>query len=143
MYIHYGSTEFDENKWQDIENEFVKPIGGLWASPIDAEYGWRDWTLDNNYKCCNEYFKFEIKPEANVYKIHNINDLLKLPQNKKSERHIWEPSPPYYIDFEKCKDIGIDAIELCSLNNGLYWALYGWDCESIIILNKEIIDTNI
>ena len=35
-YIHYGCTSFDKLKFQEIK-------GGLWASPIDAEYGWKDW----------------------------------------------------------------------------------------------------
>jgi hypothetical protein len=40
-YIHYGSTAFIEESWEPIHNEnWIKPHGGLWASAIDAPYGW-------------------------------------------------------------------------------------------------------
>lgn len=49
-------------------------------------------------------------------------------------------------DFEKAYYLGIDAIELHLSEdespdgmNGLYWLLYGWDCDSILILNPKIV----
>ena len=53
----------------------------------------------------------------------------------------------YYIDFEKCFDQGIDAIELKVFSywdnadqSILYWKLYGWDCDCILILNPDCIE---
>lgn len=51
------------------------------------------------------------------------------------------------ISFEKCLRAGIDAIELCwygdeyqSVANGdLYFELYGWDCDSIVVLNPNAV----
>lgn len=53
----------------------------------------------------------------------------------------------YCIDFEKCLRLGIDAIELCwygdeykdLVNGDLYFELYGWDCDSMVVLNPEAI----
>ena len=46
-YIHYGSDKFDINKFLPIINQdydWTKPKqGGIWASPIDAEFGWEQW----------------------------------------------------------------------------------------------------
>lgn len=51
-----------------------------------------------------------------------------------------------FPDFEKIKDMGIDAIQYNLSNDttkdyfqGLYYSLYGWDCDSILILNKDCI----
>lgn len=49
QYIHYGSDHFSMEKFKEIQNKLNdhswqnKPNYGLWASPVDAEYGWADW----------------------------------------------------------------------------------------------------
>ena len=49
-YIHYGSNKFDINIFKKIKNrpKFVKPEGGLWASRVETEHGWKDWCITNN-----------------------------------------------------------------------------------------------
>ena len=50
-------------------------------------------------------------------------------------------------DFEKCIDQGIDAVELCIYGDEydcddyfeLHNSLYGWDCDSIVILNPNAV----
>lgn len=44
-YIHYGHKHFEVNEFEPIRNRelFPKPFGGFWASPVNAEYGWKDW----------------------------------------------------------------------------------------------------
>ena len=45
-----------------------------------------------------------------------------------------------FPDFEKLVSDGVDAIEFfISDDNKLYWDLYGWDCDSILIMNPNII----
>ena len=43
-YIHYGHNKFDIDRFMPIQNKmfYNKPYGGLWASRIDARYGWKD-----------------------------------------------------------------------------------------------------
>ena len=42
------------------------------------------------------------------------------------------------LDFEKLsKDY--DAIEVIDIGK-FYWALYGWDCNSILIMNPDIVE---
>lgn len=53
----------------------------------------------------------------------------------------------YLIDFEKCVRLGIDAIELCwygdefadIASGNLHFELYGWDCDSIVVLNPDAV----
>jgi hypothetical protein len=53
--IHYGSTNYNHEKVGAIVNEnWVKPKGGLWASPIDSKWGWKDWCESEKFRECNE-----------------------------------------------------------------------------------------
>lgn len=47
-YISYGLGKFDVDKFDEIQNvEYRnKPKGGLWASPVSAKRGWKDWCWD-------------------------------------------------------------------------------------------------
>lgn len=137
-YIHYGNTEFRQDLFRKIENYYTKPKGGFWASPINAELGWKEWNDETHLRECTKdsSFTFSLKPNAKVVQLHNKGDLYKLPILKDASYE----TDMVYIDFEKSVEQGIDAIELCTLCFGLYWALYGWDCESILILNKDIIE---
>ena len=155
IYIHYGNSKFNKNKFVSVKNtiDFSKPEqGGLWASRINASWGFKKWYYEevSRFKLkdyFNTFFKFKLNENSNVAYLHIHEDLFKLPKNEKA---IIRSS--YVIDFEKCLQKGIDAIELCwygseyedndkdySINTSLYNLLYGWDCDSILILNPDII----
>lgn len=52
-----------------------------------------------------------------------------------------------HIDFEALmKDY--DAVEVhlsedstCGYDDGLYWKMYAWDCDSILIMNPDVVIT--
>lgn len=138
IYIHYGAKHFDKNLFQDIKNiPFVKPEGGLWASRINANYGWKEWTEDNEYMT-DRYregncFRFKLKNNARVLILKTKEDLKNLPKNKIPTF----PTLYEWLDFEELKK-RYDAIEV--VIEKLYWELYGWDCDSILILNKDVIE---
>jgi len=145
-YIHYGCTEFDKRLFNPVRNErFVKPYGGFWASPVGSEQDWKSWCIDtNNMSWLNGgSFKFTLTDSAKVYHIYSVMDLYALPNDP---RAIVKSS--YCIDFEACIRSGIDAIQLHLSDeedkpelfmDGLYWRLYGWDVDSILIFNPDII----
>lgn len=138
-YIHYGHKKFQINRFVPIRNEELrnKPFGGLWASRTDAKYGWKEWNEDKQFRECEEEnsFKFTLSTNANVLEIHSHKDLSKVPQVKKS---IFNGS--FLPDFEKLLSDGVDAIELfISDDRELYWSLYGWDCDSILIMNPDVV----
>lgn len=143
-YIHYGSRKFIKSAFIPIHNErcFTKPFGGLWASPIGAKYGWKDWCIANHFRDCreNNAFRFTLSKEANVIHIYSAKDLEQLPMQ--AERGTLSVRP----DYEQILKNGVDAVELHlseepphEWHKGLYYLLYGWDCDSIVILNPDII----
>ena len=45
-----------------------------------------------------------------------------------------------YLDFVRLRDeFGVDAVEIEDIN-AMYWSMYGWDCDSIVVLNPDIIE---
>ena len=150
-YIHYGHKEFDKNKFNKVTNESccVKPTGGLWASPVDAKFGWRDWRDEENFRDCNEdnSFKFTLTENSKVLHLRSVKDLATIPEQE--EKTMYKLASSFYIDFEKLIEMGYDAVELhlsddlndydYELEHSLYWKLYGWNCDSIVILNPDIV----
>ena len=147
----YGLGDFDRVFFRKAENNKDrwprnKPSGGLWATPVDAEFGWLDWNKSETFMAYDDddYFEFELKPDAKVYVIKSREDVARLPQqwdNKEMVKlfgDIRMYGSEFYPDFEK---IGkkYDAIEY-HLNDETYWALYGWDCDSILVLNPDAIE---
>lgn len=148
-YIHYGSSNFDINRFEEIKNImfFNKPIGGLWASSVDANFGWKDWCQTNNFNRWrvensfkgsykDQFFKFTLSDEADIYTIDSPQDVYDLPLIT-SPINIGKIKCP---DFEKIKEIGIDAIQFNLSNDSeLKYVLNSWDCDCTLILNKNII----
>lgn len=145
-YIHYGNTAFIPERFMPIRNiaMFSKPNGGFLASRVNAEYGWKDWCNDNDFRECEESnsFKFMLAENANILVINNVYDLEPFPKLKHPagiQDTLWYN----FIDFEHLYSDGIDAIEVnISADSDLYMALYGWDCDSILIMNPDIIVVN-
>lgn len=141
IFIHYGHNKFSDYLWEEVQNvKFCKPYGGLWASDINAKFGWKDWNKEEQYMKCDENnsFKFKLKSKSKIYSVNSLEDLNKLPLDTTISQEIHKIS--YCLDFEKIKQT-YDAIEVnISNDNRLYWRLYGWDCDSILILNKKCIE---
>ena len=138
-YIHFGHERFDREKFQEIKNElyFCKPKGGLWASPVDAPFGWKDWCEAEEYQKCDEAnsFTFTLNEKANVYLIRSVDEVRAMPSVECELESMFLP------DFEKMLADGWDAIEFhLREDRELYWVLYGWDCDSILVMNPDVVE---
>lgn len=143
-YIHYGSNKFDINKFDEIKNDFpFKPKGGLWASRYSSYNGWLDFCLLKRYETeeLKKSFIFSLDKSARILTIDSIRKLDKIIDNYSFVCDLGF----LRLDFEKIsKDY--DAVEvLISKESKLYDRMYGWDCDSIVILNPKVIieDRNI
>jgi len=135
--IHYGSLCYDPKKFKPISNvtfrnvKFrTKPEGGFWTSPVNSKYGWSDWCKDESYSDLTE--SFEVDFNGTVFTVNSISDMKKLPWKKDKDMP--------YISFE---DMTCDAIHLTvqGERETRYSepSLYGWDCESVLVMNPECI----
>ena len=126
--ITYGKNQFDINKFEPIKNDFIKPFGGLWSSPINSNYGWFDWCKENDFGDLSCSFRFDFI--GNVFIIDNVNHLKKL-------SWISFMCP----DFEKLIKLKYDAIYLTEKGEKETRfsdpSFYGWDCESVLIMNPS------
>ena len=144
--VHYGHKKYYPNKLKPIINiNWVKPHGRLWCSPIDSEWGWKDWCVSEKFRDCDNKNSFNLKfyDWAKIIIIDSYKDLEKLPLidcsfNKHFKKH--------YPDFELLSK-NYDGIWLTEngqnethfssfkFNSGL--DLYGWDCETVFIMNPK------
>lgn len=127
----------DKDKFKEIKNrtELTKPFGGFWGSRLDTTNGWKNWCEDTEFETnLNEFFIFTLSDKAKVLIINDCNQLNDLPKRDGFTSRIWSN-----IDFEKLSK-KYDAIEvLISQDSQLYFQLYGWDCDSILVMNPDIV----
>jgi len=139
--ITYGNgNKFDIAKFKPIRNKnFVKPHGGLWASPINSKHGWHDWCKNEEYDGIgNSFFIYWFI--GNILVIDNLKHAKEMPWRSCTILQEWP-------DFEKIANLGVDAIHLTEkgeietrFSNP---SLYGWDCECVLIINPNgIIEKN-
>lgn len=147
-----GNT-FEVEKFKPIENTpyFCKPHGGLWSSPENSEWGWKQWVesempewMEKRYG--KSKFKFHLKPGSKIYQIDSVVDLLRVP-HKITTYGIYRSCCGDLIDFEEMAK-EYDGILLTEKGQAeTRWSdqyygmsLYGWDCESLLILRPDCIE---
>lgn len=103
-FVVYGKKKFNPEKFRKIKNRkgWCKPKAGLWASPIDSKWGWRDFiisVMESWKKDLQTYFKFKLSSTAKIYIIDTLEDLYQVPFKR-----ILKLQPAlsdYLIDFER------------------------------------------
>jgi hypothetical protein len=136
--IHYGASQYNPELFDPISDRVYrnKPCGGLWTSPIDSEYGWKDWSGANDYGDLSEHFV--VKFSGSMIIIDSYKDMLEMPWVNHSGRDFisFQAYCPGYFEY--------DAIHLTAKGEeetrfSHPKDLYGWDCETVLILNPESI----
>jgi len=117
--IHYGHTCFDPTLWTEPYQRLgnPKPYGGLWTSPKNSKYGWKYWCEQEDFYINKLQEFFELTIEGNIL------------TGDKNTGH---------INLDRLKYLKVDAIYLpeSQIWNKAFW---GWDCETVLILNKDCI----
>lgn len=133
---HYGNTHYNRDLIKPIcDVPFRnKPKGGLWTSPVDSEYGWCDWSKDNEYGDLSSHFDLDF--EGTVFEIDSVEDMNDLPWIEQGNMH--------FVSFEPLVFMGYDAIHLTAKGEQetrlIYPKdLYGWDCETVLVMNRNAI----
>jgi len=118
---------------------FIKPHGGLWCSPLDSAYGWIDWCRDESYGDIDHEQRVILEVDiSNFVVIDSVEDM--------ETKLIWRQVHGLFeaIDFEAMVEQGIDGIYLTEKGQiDTRWShprsLYGWDCETVLIMNERCI----
>lgn len=121
-----------------------KPDGGLWASPVDSEWGWRDWCEAENFPCNTQVWtKFKFKESARIMEILDLGLLhhyiRKYPAKVDILGHVcfdWDSIIKDY-DAVYLSDNGNRECHLPMIPGP---DLNAWDCESVMVLNLDIIE---
>lgn len=143
-YIHFGHKKYDPDKFEAVvDTGWIKPYGGLWVSKYKAsKFPW--WVLcsQNNYVRCEleNSFKIKLKPEARIFVINSCEDIENLPQHKNNLYKKFFIEEQVLVDWRTLmKDY--DAVEFNLSNDwAMYRKLYGWDCDCVFIMNKDVIE---
>ena len=138
LITYNNGTAFYPARFNRIKNSpGNKPLGGLWSSPVNCSFGWVDWCVQEEYgnlrrrdPCDSFVFRYA----GEVLKIDTLADMEALPWIE--DRGLWS------IDFERLCRQQFGAIYLTeqgqnktSLSHPIN--LYGWDCETVLILNPQ------
>lgn len=144
IYEHLGHTKFIKENFMPIVNResWNKPEGGLWASPVNSVNGWRQWIDVNEFhldKYALDSFTFKLKDFSKILIIDNASkitdDMLTGEDNDFIRTlHI------KILDFEKLSENYDAILILISEDNKLYWDLYGWDCDTLLVLNPDAVE---
>jgi hypothetical protein len=140
--IHYGSDEFRKELFRDVRNSYwVKPEGGLWTSPVNSQWGWKDWCDAEQFRECDKQNSFivHLKPGTKVVVIDGKKDFEKLLETHGLDMPFMKRQGP---DFEKLFGDGYQAIWLTEKGQQetrftFPSSLYGWDVETVLILDKN------
>lgn len=157
-FVSYGLGEYNLEKFNEIKNRKfnIKPEGGMWTSPKKSLYGWIDFCKREDFRLPDGFingFEFQLKPKSKVYIIDSFIDLIKVPYKLIDPFYNNIQFGQNFIDYEEMAK-EYDAIwltvngqwetRLPEINglmdfDGRSINLYGWDCESLLILNKDCI----
>ena len=157
VYVHYGCSakDFHPDKFKRIKNIpfSAKPAGGFWASPAGGRgshpFGWEDFCRRDGYRPragLDHKFFFCLDAGAWIFRIEGRKDFDLLPKIRDGNGAFTREAE--FVDFGECFRRGVDAI-IYSYSALHSWGkdmedemdrnMLGWDCDSILILNPDII----
>ncbi len=158
-YIKKTNKPFNRDKIMTIigiPNPMNKPNSALWGSPIDAEFGWKEWCFLNGFKRDYNWknpIKWKLRPYSKVLKI-DFEDIIN-EQTSILRKYIADNKnifgmdfdfPQIMFDFELMLKDGISAVQLMNSSIGHFYgndleiAFNTWDCESIVVLDETKIE---
>lgn len=146
-----GKTCLSRDRFVEIKNNHIKPIGGLWSSTYtpNEEYhsSWAEWCYFEQFfkHQLNRGVIFEFKKTARIFTVDSYIDLC----NLKTLAGKYDPTGGMLhfsvgLNYEEAKN-HFDVIHLTERGQmetrfSMPDSLYGWDCECCLILDYDCID---
>ena len=106
--IHYGNNKFDEDLFLPIKNKrWEKPDGGLWTSPKNSKWGWKDWWISSEFRLTRRSMSKSAWPGKKAVSCRPLPGLLSIlfpPRRKTPWRYPWIIRQPGVVeDFPRTK----------------------------------------
>ena len=137
-----------ENKMVHIANDSpltLKPKGGLWTSPDQSEYGWREWCGSEMGHWLGARYVLTVRPSPRLLVVDSMEDLNALYEKFPlvPDKDIWGPRFSAYraLDFE-AMTADHDGLWLTAgghfdtrmpdHRSGWMLGTNGWDCETVL-----------
>lgn len=150
-YVAYLNEKFNREKIEknnELPKETMtmnKPRHSFWASPVNAEYGWKEWCENNNFRDTNAQIPvyLTVLKDCNIFAIESTKQLI-LPQTLNTVL-FYDVGFSKLIDYNFLRNIGISAVELEDASIGHRFenqyeiSFNSWDCESICFLDSKAI----
>lgn len=148
--VTYGcGNKFIKKNFHPVVNRprWNKPLGGLWASPVDSKWGWKDWCKSENFGDLETCFKFTLKKGVRVCIVDSLEDFDGLPTFDTSLGLTFLKNKlGRTVDFEEiARNADViwlteDGQRVTHFGRGINeMSLYGWDCETVLVLNAECV----
>ena len=145
-YIHWGGRKLEKNRIKLIRNRehpWNKPYGGFWVSDECAPFGWKEWNDGEQFREYepDEFFKIRLAEDANIIILDSVKSWYDFQKNYGISSLEFDFAITKAFDFEWMVHNKVDAItiELSKCHN-LYDLMWGWDCDSTLILNTDVIE---
>lgn len=142
-YIHYGTNFFDKTAFIHVRNDWVKPVGGFWASLVNDEYGWINWSAESDYPIiADKWIKFILNSDR-ILCLTSYDELLNLPhinrQDELDKYLVDDDLKHHYLDFEQLAR-NYDGMYVEITNDHRFeWGLQLWDCNSLLLFNPNVL----
>ncbi len=149
-YIHFGSNHYDKQRLEravtsDKKYRRLDKPNGLWASPIDAKYGWKEWCENEEFRLegLEESFEFTLSPEAKILRIEKLSDATDyFIADRRIDYANTLITTVYSLNLPLIYD-RYDAMEVILSNDWQTFhdinIFYTWDVDSICVWNPDII----
>lgn len=139
VYIHYGNDTFipshvcQPQRWD-------KP-SGLWASPVNAGWGWKDFIhadWESMIPTLTKSFRFHLKKGTKILKVKTMQDIFPYLKETEDCYSPWN----FQLDHTKLRK-KYDGMELFYSgkynfhDTRLFWS---WDCDSLVLWNTTKIE---
>ena len=125
----------------------MKPRGGIWASPLGCDFGWREWCKEGRLRFLKPYrvyLEVTLERALLVNQVEDLDKLLWTPLlpgvTTISQRPDWGAMKRRGIDVVYVTEAGERATRFSAFRDRYSGrGLYGWDCESLLILRERAV----
>lgn len=141
---HFGSDKLQPIMPVKNARYSLKPAyGGLWTSPIDSDYTWQKWCINESFSLdkLKKSFRLNISVD-NLLVIDSIRDFEEcIVKNAARKTNIGGGTVLLSIDYEALSQrydgIWLTGKGLIETRRIQPLGLFSWDCETVLLFNEH------